>query len=80
MPDIPGCRQQRVAEFGTKRSAEGVYQALTGMALQEFGKRGWRAGIKVTPRVAHDSCDDPGRQLPGELGSESLDRFSDLRF
>ena len=39
-----------------KISAEGVYQSLTGKALQEFGKRGRQADIEVAPTVADDSC------------------------
>jgi len=48
------------AQSGTKKSAQGVYQSLTGEALQEFGKRGRQANIEVAPTVAQDSGDDPG--------------------
>jgi hypothetical protein len=49
------------ARSGAKISAEGVYQSLTGKALQEFGKRRRQADIEVTATVADDSCDDARR-------------------
>src|SRR4029079_19045879 len=67
-PSCPGertrvrtCRIHALSDLtaaspGAKMSAEGIYQPLTGKALQEFGKRGRQSDIEVAPTVADDSC------------------------